>query len=49
MAKPQPQGMRTNFKTRLAYGTGASQCSDKCICLLCKRKREESNKKPPSD
>jgi hypothetical protein len=41
--KPDNSDYVTNHKTRLAYGTGADECSPKCKCLMCKRKREEEN------
>ena len=45
MAKPQPQGMKTNFKTRLAYGlTGTTvvPCLTKhTTCLNYKAKSND--------
>ena len=36
MAKIQPRGMKTNYKTRLNYMSGATECSDKCRCNMCR-------------
>ena len=34
---------KTNAKTRLNYSLGIDKCinPDKCVCIFCKRKREE--------
>jgi hypothetical protein len=34
------------YKTRGSYGTGSKECGAKCMCILCKRKREEEKKHP---
>jgi len=31
----------TNRKTRLNYKSGGKECSPRCICIMCKRKRGE--------
>ena len=32
------------YKTRGSYGTGWSECPKNCVCIFCKRKREEEKK-----
>jgi hypothetical protein len=32
---------KNNIKSRLNYVSGVSECSERCICIMCKRKRGE--------
>ena len=45
MVKANGNFEKTNYKTRVAYGTGATECSPKCICNTCKLERKELSDK----
>lgn len=38
---PRDMEQEQNHKTRAVYGTGAKECGLNCICILCKRRRNQ--------
>jgi hypothetical protein len=42
-----PSKLSHNYKSRIAYGTGATECGNGCVCIFCQAKRRKEKLKQP--